>query len=245
MFCDLWKAAGVEREQKGREKQKKHASRVDFFHFFFHISRPFSSFLPLFFSKIGANENSIWISSNQFFQANNQLTFAGVLITAFSVQNLVAGGTQTPFQTASTSIASVKPMNVAGQGSTSSTMYLATVQTSTTILLLKYTNTNNLASNTAPTLASQRNVASSISVGGSQNYASAPQFASGTAFDGGDDRLIGLSYANGRLLASATSYYGSTAAPPKVRAKEERERVFFLFVECAREREREKEKKNF
>jgi len=94
------------------------------------------------------------------------------------------------------------------------------------IYLIKYTNTNNLASNTAPTLASQRNVASSISVGGSQNYASSPVFASGTAFDGGDDRLIGLSYANGRLLASCTSYYGSTAAPPKLA-------VVYWFIDAA------------
>lgn len=113
-------------------------------------------------------------------------------------------------------------------------MYLLTTQTSTTLRLLTYTNTANLASSTAPTLASQRTVTSSISIGGSFSYASSPTLASGRRFDGGDERLIGLSYASGRLLASCTSYYGSTAATPKVRKEKKgqwrrrRSMCFFL-----------------
>lgn len=95
-------------------------------------------------------------------------------------------------------------------------MYLLTTQTSTTLRLLTYTNTQNLASNSAPTLASQRTISSSISIGGSFNYGSSAALANGQAFDGGDDRLIGLSYASGRMLASCTSFYGSTAATPKL-----------------------------
>lgn len=137
----------------------------------------------------------------------------------------MTGGTQTPFQTGSTAIASVKPMVVSGPTANypSGTMYLLTTQTSTTLRLLTYTNTGNLASNAAPTLASQRTVSSSISVGGSGSYGNAV-LSSGTQFDGGDDRLIGLSYANGRMLASCTSYYGSTSASPKVRGFEEGEK---------------------
>jgi hypothetical protein len=64
--------------------------------------------------QIGANADSIWITSNQFAQSGSQLNFAGTLITAFAVSNLVAGGTQTPFQTGTTAIASVKPIVVSG-----------------------------------------------------------------------------------------------------------------------------------
>ena len=195
------------------------------------------------------------------------------------MSNLVAGGTQTPFQTGSTAVGSVKPMVVSGptanyptgsvmvffrmfldretekeidgkergrsertrerekKKKTNSifshfskkkkkknrTMYLLTTQTSTTLRLLAYTNTGNLASNTAPILASQRTVTSSISIGGAGSYGNA-QLASGTQFEGGDDRLIGLSYANGRMLASCTSYYGSTAASPKVSFEKKKKR---------------------
>jgi hypothetical protein len=121
-------------------------------------------------------------------------------------------------------------------------MYLLTTQTSTTLRLLTYTNTGNLASSSAPTLASQRTISSSISVGGYFNYGSSAQLANGQNIDGGDDRLIGLSFASGRLLASCTSYYGSTAATPKVRrrrrgkegerkkSEESSCRLFFLIV---------------
>lgn len=101
-------------------------------------------------------------------------------------------------------------------------MYLLATQTSTSLRLLTYTNTGNLASNSAPTLARQRTVTSSISIGGAGSYSSSPTLSSGTAFDGGDNRLIGLSYANGRMLASATTFYGSTAASPKVRKERKR-----------------------
>ena len=95
-------------------------------------------------------------------------------------------------------------------------MSLLSTQTSTSLRMLTYTNTGNLASNTAPTLASQSTITSSISIGGGFNYNSYATLSDGTAFDGGDERLIGLSYASGRILASATTYYGSTAATPKV-----------------------------
>jgi hypothetical protein len=65
--------------------------------------------------QIGANADSIWITSNQFPQSGSQLlNFAGTLITAFAVSNLVAGGTQTPFQTGTTALFSVKPIVVSG-----------------------------------------------------------------------------------------------------------------------------------
>lgn len=37
-----------------------------------------------------------------------------MLLTALSISNLVAGGTQTPFQTGTSAIGSVKPMVVSG-----------------------------------------------------------------------------------------------------------------------------------
>lgn len=217
-------------------------------------------------SQIGASAESIWVTSNQFSQSGNNLNFAGTLLTALSVSNLVAGGTQTPWQTGTTAMASVKPMVVSGPSASypsgcvfsyfwvlfgesetermrvrigrtgarrrtttkthcslsiktkqNRTMYLLATQTSTTLRLL--TNTGNLASNSAPTLDSQRTVSSSISIGGASSYSSSPALSSGTAFDGGDDRLIGLSYANGRMLASATTFYGSTSSTPKVRRR--------------------------
>ena len=108
-------------------------------------------------------------------------------------------------------------------------MYLLTTQTSTALGMFTYTNTGNLASNQAPTLASQRTVSSSISIGGSQSYGLSARLANGQNIDGGDDRLIGLSYAGGRMLASCTSYYGSTSATPKVRTRIEREKKNCVF----------------
>jgi len=94
-------------------------------------------------------------------------------------------------------------------------MILLGTQSSTTLIMLTYVNTANLASNTAPALSSQR-MTSSISIGGQESYTS-PALSDGTLFDGGDDRVSGLSYASGRLLASCTTYFGPTAATPKVR----------------------------
>ena len=75
----------------------------------------------------------------------------------------------------------------------------------------------------------------SISIGGGFSYNSYATLSDGTAFDGGDERLIGLSYASGRILASATTYYGSTAATPK---------VIFIYLERDWERERGRGKEN-
>jgi hypothetical protein len=65
--------------------------------------------------QIGANVDSIWVTTNQFSQrSRTSFSYAGVLITAFAVSNLIAGGAQTPFQTGSTALASLKPMVVSG-----------------------------------------------------------------------------------------------------------------------------------
>ena len=64
--------------------------------------------------QIGANADSLWITTNQFAQTGSSLPFAGTLITAFAISSLVAGGTQTPFQTGTTAVASVKPIVVSG-----------------------------------------------------------------------------------------------------------------------------------
>ena len=172
------------------------------------------------YPQIGYTDDSIFITSNQFQQKEQggneeDFSFAGTLITAFSVAGLAAGGDQNPWQTSSTAFGSLKPM-IPASGSVGSTIYLVSTLTSTELLLVKYTNTNNLDLGKPPTLDSVKTVRSSISIGGELNYELRPELANGQKFNGGDTRLIGLSYASGRLLASCTSFYGPLGQQPKV-----------------------------